>query len=271
MKRKGIAQATLNIQQQGYYEKDGIRIDISEAQQAAQLGSRLITPAAGREIVSRIQPPKTQTKPAYKVVNQSTVQAIADLGAGGIVPGVLNFASAKNPGGGFLNGAMAQEEALAASSGLYHTLLLHETYYQVNRGCGTMMYTDHAIYSPAVPFFRDGAFELLTEPVKASVLTLPAVNMSQVLLKGEDQAMAKRVMKDRMRLCLALFADAGDRCLILGAYGCGVFRNDAREVAAWWQELLEDEGYGTFFTEIVFAVLDRSGKNIEAFQSRFGG
>ena len=98
---------------------------------------------------------------------------------------VLNFASAKNPGGGFINGAMAQEESLAASSCLYKTLTAHETYYKMNRACSTMIYTDHAIFSPDVVFFRDGRFGLLKEPVEASVLTLPAVNMGQAILKGK--------------------------------------------------------------------------------------
>ena len=49
-----------------------------------------------------------------------------------------------------------------------------------------MMYLDYGIYSPDVVFFRDERFRLTQRPVKASVLTLPAVNMGQVLLKGEN-------------------------------------------------------------------------------------
>ena len=175
------------------------------------------------------------------------MQPIIEMHRAGKPPAVLNFASAKNPGGGFLNGAMAQEEALAASSGLYNTLLRHEIYYSGNRNCGTMMYTDHAIYLPDVVFFRDENFHLLDKPVLASVLTLPAVNLGQVRLKGEDVQTAKSVMKARMRLSLAIFASQQERYVILGAYGCGVFRNDPIEIATWWRELLEDEGYGRFF------------------------
>ena len=170
---------------------------------------------------------------------------------------VLNFASAKNPGGGFINGAMAQEESLAASSCLYNTLIAHETYYKNNRACNTMMYTNHAIYSPDIVFFRDGSFRLLEKPVTASVLTLPAVNMGQVLLKGEDAALAKQAMRERMKLALAIFASQKCSHLILGAYGCGVSRNDPNEVAAWWRELL-DEFFPDHFQTVVFAVLDKS-------------
>ena len=75
-----------------------------------------------------------------------------------------------------------------------------------------------SIFSPDVVFFRDGRFHLLKEPVEASVLKLPAVNMGQVILKGEDEAEAEQAMKRRMKLALAIFAFRGCRNLILGAY-----------------------------------------------------
>ena len=155
---------------------------------------------------------------AVDAENISTVDAILRLVKEGKQNiGVLNFASAKNPGGGFLNGAMAQEESLAASSTLYKTLIAHEEYYQKNRAQRSMMYTNHAIYSPDVVFFRDGRFQLVEKPFKASVLTLPAVNMGQVLLKGEDCAEAERVMRRRMKLALAILQNRGQRiwCWVL--------------------------------------------------------
>lgn len=273
MKRKGIAQDTLRYMQQGYYELNGRRVDFAAAQHDSEDNSVLITPEQGAELVRNCMPPSTGKLAEQTVANEATVQAILDWARAGTERvGVLNFASAKNPGGGFLNGAMAQEESLAASSGLYATQLRHEGYYRANRACQSMMYTDHAIYSPDVVFFRDKRFELLEQPVTASVLTLPAVNYGQVLLKGEDPEQAKRVMQDRMRLALAIFANRGDRNLVLGAYGCGVFRNDPELVAGWWHDLLLKEGYGRFFERIVYAVLDRSkdGTCIRAFDSRFG-
>lgn len=120
-----------------------------------------------------------------------------------------------------------------------------------------MMYLDYGIYSPEVVFFRDGSFRLTETPVTASVLTLPAVNMGQVLLKGENVEEAKRVMRRRMKLALGIFAEQKAKHLVLGAYGCGVFRNDPREVAAWWRELLK-EGMGQYFVSVFHAVLDHS-------------
>jgi uncharacterized protein (TIGR02452 family) len=65
---------------------------------------------------------------------------------------VLNFASARKPGGGFLGGAKAQEEDLARASALYACLEPQRAYYDANRKHDSTLYTDHVIYSPNVPF-----------------------------------------------------------------------------------------------------------------------
>ncbi len=196
MDRKAVARETLKIMDQGYYEYEGKRIDIQSDMDASIRSSVLITPTQGAELLEKYSRNDSSGIPDERVENLSTVDAIRKLAKEGRSSiGVLNFASAKNPGGGFINGAMAQEESLAASGTLYRTLTAHEEYYRSNRAQTSMMYTDHAIYSPDVTFFRSGNFRLVETPVKASVLTLPAVNMGQVRLKGEDTAEAARVMR----------------------------------------------------------------------------
>lgn len=273
MNRKEVAEQTVAIVERGHYERNGRVIDIASMQQQSEKGSRLLVPEEALGILERVRGRlEGPAKVRQYVRSEATVKAILDCSPEErSYLGVLNFASAKNPGGGFLGGAMAQEESLAASGGLYATLLLHERYYAYNRKCGTMMYSHHAIFSPDVVFFRDEHFDLLAEPATASVLTLPAVNFGQVVLKGEDVEEADRVMKERMELALALFAEAGMKRLVLGAYGCGVFRNDPVKIAAWWNELLTAKGYGALFDEVLYAVLDRSRDQacMEAFRKEF--
>lgn len=273
MDRKEVARETLKIMEQGYYEYEGKTVIFSEQMRRSIEESLLITPEQGASLLKKYERSGVISESSVKngicVENISTVDAILKLSKEGKEKiGVLNFASAKNPGGGFLNGAMAQEESLAASSTLYQTLLANPQYYQSNRAQSSMMYTDYAIYSPNVAFFRDGCFRLISEPCYASVLTLPAVNLGQVLQKGEDVNTAHQKMRRRMKLALTIFAEQGAKNLVLGAYGCGVFRNDPVQIAAWWNELLTEE-MGGYFDFVFHAVLDHSKNEncIKAFEA----
>jgi len=129
-----------------------------------------------------------------------------------------------------------------------------------------MMYTDYMIYSPEVVFIRDEKLNLLENPVTANIITAPAVNYGQVLLKKEDSVLAQKLMKIRMRKVLALFAEKKNTDIILGAYGCGVFRNDPYTIVKYWKELLYDENYISYFENIIFAVFDNS-KNQECIKA----
>ena len=267
-RRVALAQDTLRILQERHYAVDGKTVDISNELSYTGGNDVFITKEEADRLEKEFIPePGTG---AIELHNESTLAAILRLhGQDAKSFGVLNFASAKNPGGGFLSGALAQEESLALSSGLYASQLNHPVYYEINRACKSMMYTDCSIWSPDVVFFRNDDGDLLACPAKASVLTLPAVNYGQALLKNENANQAKSSMKRRMKIALAIFAAKGCDVIVLGAYGCGVFRNDPVDVAKWWNEFLSE--YGGHFRRIVFAVLDRSKtrETILAFERAF--
>ncbi|GHU49609.1 TIGR02452 family protein [Clostridia bacterium] len=253
--RSATAQETLRILREGRYTVSGATIDL--ACDITESNERSVFIPQDQAILTGVNFAPQTGSPLIELQDESTLAAILRLRVQGVKsPGVLNFASAKNPGGGFLNGALAQEESLAVASSLYDSQLKHPAYYETNRVCKSMIYTDCAIWSPDVVFFRDDSGNLLTESVKASVLTLPAVNYGQVILKNEDRSAARAAMKRRMKIALAIFAKQGCEVVILGAYGCGVFRNDPADIALWWDELLRE--YGGHFRRIIFAIFDRS-------------
>jgi uncharacterized protein (TIGR02452 family) len=89
-----------------------------------------------------------------EVMNETTLSAGNRLMELGCHPVLLNFASDTNPGGGFLNGARAQEEYLARSSCLY-ACIRSNPMYPFHRANYDPLYTDYLIYSPGVPVSRE--------------------------------------------------------------------------------------------------------------------
>ena len=173
-------------------------------------------------------------------------------------PFVLNFASAKNPGGGFLSGSQAQEESLARSSSLYPTLTKHDEMYKFNRGRRTMLYSDYMIYSPDVPVFRNDDGSLIQKPYLATIMTSPAVNAG-VFKQRESENLDKieQTNKERARKFLWIANKYKHQNLILGAWGCGVFQNEPSSIAKMFNELLEGE-FKNCFERVIFAIYDKT-------------
>jgi uncharacterized protein (TIGR02452 family) len=176
--------------------------------------------------------------------------------------GILNFASAKYPGGGFINGAQAQEESLARSSTLYPSLMTHtaQQFYSSHKHDPRHGFYSHAmVYSPGVVFFRDddGGW---TKPLKADVLVSAAVNAGEVRRAGKgSESRIESVMRERMGRVLFLFSQRGVRNLVLGSFGTGVFRNNVETIARIWAELLVVDGarFKGSFDRVVFAILGK--------------
>jgi uncharacterized protein (TIGR02452 family) len=228
MDRAAIAKDTLGIIEQGGYAINGQAILLRQAIDAAKAGTRL----HDLSVVETAVPTGRATKIA--VTAETTSVAIARLARSddGHL-GALNFASAKNPGGGFLGGAQAQEEALARSSALYPCLLTQPAYYERNRANRSCLYLDLAIYSPSVPFFRTDAGQLYVPPSLCSVITSPAPNAGAVATNQPgDLPLIAPTLRRRSEQVLAIAAAEKIDRLILGAWGCGVFRNDPALVAA---------------------------------------
>ncbi|MCA9695167.1 MAG: TIGR02452 family protein, partial [Myxococcales bacterium] len=180
MSLKHLARATLALIEAGSYERDGALVPFAAAQRAAVAGARLYTPEALATL--RSAPVPDGEPGALRVTDELTAAAARRLTSAGREVAALNFASARNPGGGFLNGARAQEEELCRCSGLYPTLLTQRAYYEANRAESSLIYTDHAIYSPGVPFFRVRARDsLLPAPFLVHVITAPAPNAGPLL------------------------------------------------------------------------------------------
>lgn len=273
---RGIAQQTEAIVAAGRYAAPGGReVVIADAVDAARSGTRLFGPAAlDVTPVTPVTPPELIST-VVEVTGESSLAAAHRLTGADTGPvAVLNFSSARNPGGGYLNGAQAQEEALCRASALYTCVRSAREFYDHHRAHRDPFYTDRVIHSPAVPVFRDDRGQLLDAAYGVGFLTSAAPNAGVVLRQAPERAKElPSALAGRAERVLETAAACGYRRLVLGAWGCGVFQNDPAQVAGAFRALLHEGGrFHGYFEHIVFGVLDRTRGAVTraAFEEAFG-
>lgn len=197
---------------------------------------------------------------------------------------VLNFASATNPGGGVVRGASAQEEAICRCSTLYPCLnqkKLWDEFYIPHREADNPLYNDDCIFTPDVTVFKsDINFpELLPENEwwRVDVITCAAPNLrsipSNIMNPGGGSRSATIsyeellcLLQTRIQKIFEVAIASGADVLVLGAFGCGAFRNPPRLVATVFAEFTEL--YRKCFDVIEYAVFhtERERANYKAFR-----
>jgi uncharacterized protein (TIGR02452 family) len=237
------------IEAGGYRSPNGRDVRIGGSVRDAVAGTRLYLP----DETLPAQPRQGSGGPVTEVTNETSLSAARRMGPDAAC---LVFASAKNPGGGFLSGAQAQEESIARSSALYPCQTAAGEFYAFHRRQGDLRYSDRVIYSPGVPVFRADDGALLEEPYTMSFLTAAAPDLGAIATNQPEAAgSVPGVLAARAARVLAVAAAHGHRRLVLGAWGCGVFRNDPAVVAEEFAgQLTRTQGH---FDHVVFAVLDR--------------
>lgn len=193
--------------------------------------------------------------PKIEVVDLDSVSAIHAYSSENMA--VLNFASYKFPGGGFLRGSSAQEEALCQHSDLYNVISeFDQSLYEWNRNnLNKGMYHNRGLYSPNIIF---------DDKTSCAVITVPAPNKSVMLKYGNFTAEENyQALAERTKLVIDIASENNVKTLVLGAFGCGVFRQDPVEVATLFKQALR----GSSFEKVVFAI--PKGANYEAFKKVF--
>lgn len=259
--RVALAEQTLRALESGRYTAShGRVVELAGWISECVAGSRLYLPEDRERLLAA--PASERGDDARIEVQAETTLAgariLAEAGGGRI--GVLNFASARNPGGGFLGGSQAQEESLARSSALYPSLLSQRAFYDHHRAESDLLYSHRVIVSPDCPVLRDDAGAWLEVPYRVTFLTAPAPNAGAVA-KNQPASLGRipAVLRERAEFVLAVAHEVGCERLVLGAWGCGVFRNDPAMVAAAFAMLLSPGSrWRRAFREIRFSVYDET-------------
>lgn len=199
-----------------------------------------------------------------EVSNETTLGASQRLTHAGLAPLALNFANGIHPGGGFLNGARAQEECLCRSSALFQTLL-DDPMYEEHKKRPRPDSTDWAILSSRVPVFRTDDGTELPEPWLLDFITCAAPVATSI-----GQPESGDILQRRIHRVLDIAKAYGYKFLVLGAWGCGAFGNDPVRTGADFRSALENEFDGVF-SVVIFAITDWSSERfyLRPFQHAF--
>lgn len=188
----------------------------------------------------------------------------------------LNFASYVTPGGGVRRGAAAQEESLCRISTLYPALMDKDTagaFYEDHRLKATMKKlrgdedpvrwnSDDCIFTPSVTVLREDTHDCRLMPeedwYETDIITCCAPDFRHFYGEINEQKLIHVLLKRICRI-LQVAAAHGDEVLVLGAFGCGVFRNPPSVMASAFQFALEE--FGPCFETVEFALGHNSAGN----------
>ena len=188
---------------------------------------------------------------------------------------VLNFANPQYPGGGASKGAVAQEECLCRCSNLYLCLSapnIFEDYYFYHKKYTNHLFSDRLIYTKDVVVFKDEsevpALLPRDEWFFVDVITCAAPYIAKINI---DNALLKSLFKSRIKNIFEAAIDNKVEVIILGAFGCGAFKNPPEVVAEAFHEVIDENGYADNFKKIVFAIKcnPNNTKNLDVFQEEF--
>lgn len=233
--------------QGAYLTPSGDKIVWRDAVESGRQKKISIPPDA--KLPERTRPQFAET--TVQVVNDTTLATSRRLVDKGKRPLALNFANGIHPGGGFLNGARAQEEGLCRSSALFHALV-DDPMYDAHQQRPLPDSTDWAILSPDVPVFRNDDGTGISDYWLLSFITCAAPVASHIGQPASGELLQKRIHR-----VLAIAQSYEYTTLVLGAWGCGAFGNDVARTAQDFHDALTNEFSGAF-SEVVFAITDWS-------------
>ncbi len=193
---------------------------------------------------------------------------------------VLNMANRSVPGGGVYHGSWAQEEYCFRCSNYFLSLYQfadfalqfgikpREERYPMDRNFG-------GVFSPDVTVFRDTeakGYPFIENPWKVNFIAVAAINHPDTIKNpyGETRIADALIpaVKNKIRTIFNIAALHSMEVLVLGAHGCGAFRNPPHHIAELFREILSEPAYKGRFRKIIFAIIGKND-NFSAFSDVF--
>ncbi|MBQ0092794.1 MAG: TIGR02452 family protein [Clostridiales bacterium] len=240
-----------------------------------------------------VSAPELLTPPEASCVNADCADVAEGLIRDGFHPAILNLASATSPCGGYHDGASAQEESISRMSTLSQSLYrfgdpkykhIREAELPNTPGVYPLDLNFGGVYSPTVTFFRHGEEEFYAireDKFDCPVITVASLsnrekngytNDQRRYFKADEYLTAEgcEIEKNKIRTIFRIALDNGHDSVVLGAFGCGVYRLRSDEVAGLFRAVLDEPEFRNRFRRLVFAIYEGKPSSRKAPMGREG-
>ena len=253
-----VFQHTVSVVNMGYYHTiSGKKVIVPDSREMVQntcfYCDEIVAIDSKKEFVTQ-----------YNVENMDCLNAAKRLQDDGYNVAVLNMASRQNPGGGVYGGAGAQEENIFRRTDLFKSMFQFASYasqyglpqssnqYPLNRNYG-------GVYTPNAFVFRDvedKGYELMDSPFHMSFISVPGMNKPDLTAEGMIAEYHVEPIKNKIRTIFRIGLIHNHDALVLGALGCGAFRNPPKHIAKLFHEVINEPEFKNKYRRIVFAIID---------------
>ena len=160
-------------------------------------------------------------------------------------PLVLNLADDSFPGGCVYTGSGAAEESIFRRSNYFRTLTID--HYPLKN--------DEAVYSPRVTVFKEGPAHDFArcEPFDLSLIACPGIRHPPLQEDGRMRPSDIAVLERKIELIFQIACIHGHKVIVLGALGCGAWKNNPLDVAETFKRVIAR--FNGLFERVVFAIL----------------
>ncbi len=215
------------------------------------------------EAVSVRDVPPFDNPTDIKIVEADAVDVALEMMGEGLNPAIHNFANGYFPCGLYCDGESGFEEDLCRRTTLSLSLENARNHYPLDINFG-------GVYSKACVFRKkesDG-FALMDNPSLLSFVSVPALNLRstrhhprivqnlEYALHGEDALTAegKEIMLHKMRTILRIAILNGHDSIILGAWGCGNYKQRPKQIALMFRMVVNEIEFRRKFRAITYAI-----------------
>lgn len=158
---------------------------------------------------------------------------------------VLNIANENSPGGGWLQGISGDEEELFLCSS--YCLSLNKKYYPIK----------DIVYTPGVLVFRDNEdYSILPKNQRFYIdfIAVSPINKPNLTITGHLNENDKDLTYCKIRSIFRVAKNNNYNQIVLGAFGCGIFRNNPFDIARIFKEVINSYEFKNVFIDIYFAI-----------------